>query len=147
MKLANAQTPPPLARPALFPATLVYAALITVCTTAQLFTLDQLYEHPLFTQPFGAALLPAMILTAIFSLPSILNLTISRLMRYCSLVLASMLPFLWTAFALYTQPAIDTLGLLGTHLHYASLNWAIVILGYLLAIVSLYALVPPRLKK
>lgn len=147
MKPIPSVAPQPLAKPKLYAFTLLYAGLVTLCVTAQLFSLDKMYEHPLFLQPIGAILLPAMILVAVFSLSSLLRLSSSRLMQLMSFICAALLPLLWLFFAFYTRFASNEVGLLGTHVAYSGVTWGIALLAIIFAYGSVLALGRPRLIK
>ena len=147
MRLAKPQQPEPLSRPKLYPFTLMYALLISICVTAQLFTIDKLFDHPHFQTPFGIIILPLMVLIAVFSLPSILQLSTSRLMNLLSFLCAVTLPVVWFCFALYIQPIEREVGLLGTHLTGSFMTWLIVLSAFLLGFLNFRALGAPRLKK
>lgn len=147
MKKVQPEQPEALARPRLYPATLCYAALISVGATAQLFTIDKILEHPHLQTSLGQIVLPLMVLVAIFSLPAVLRLATSRLMNLCSFLCAAALPITWLLFALYTQPIANDIGLLGTHLANPLATWLMTVAAVVLGFLNFLALGIPRLKK
>lgn len=147
MKKITPEQPPKLARPKLYAFTLLYALLITTCVVAQLFAIDKMMEHELFASPGSILFLTLMVFMAVFSLPYVLRLATSQLMRMCSLVCASLLPIMWLAFAIYTQPASREIGLLGVYFAHPIITLLLVCAAAVLGLLTFLALGAPRLKK
>lgn len=97
---------------------LAYAAFIALVVVAQLYSFDVMTEQ--FTSLAGRTLLICMVVSAVFSLPYILQLRTPVAIRTVSCALTVLLPFFWLAYSIATTPLAD-IGMLGT---VVSQNWA-----------------------
>jgi hypothetical protein len=115
--------------PALLPRTdasrkisLLYAGILIVMATAQLFTFEEFVEYvQLLGLPLGEgltyALVPLLIISEVFALPFLLTMRISPAFRYFSMFLGWLAALLWillTFFILGMNADVETVGFLGT---------------------------------
>ena len=99
----------------------VYAAVLTVMVLAQLFAFEKLV--PLFQGmafPGGAGtgslLICLIVFYEVFSVPFLLRMPLSPLMRWVSMVFSLLVPLMWLGVALWTMndSVVANAGILGT---------------------------------
>lgn len=123
MKLAHPTSAPKLRQPKLYPVAVIFAACITVVTVALLFFLDKILEYVTLEGAGGVGGMVVVIATAtagVFSLPYLLRIPVSPLMRLVSclamfgVVAGVMLGAWWVRLNVVTPYA--TAGLMGAYI-------------------------------
>lgn len=98
-----------------------YAGVLTVMTLAQLFAFEKLV--PLFQgmafpggEGTGSLIICLIVFYEVFSVPFLLRMPLSPLMRWVSMVLGLLVPLMWLGVALWTMndSAVTNAGILGT---------------------------------
>jgi len=100
---------------------ILYAALLVTFAVAQLFTFDEFIELvPNFQPPLGDALVyaiaPLIVTVEVFALPFLLGMALSPAFRWLSMACGWLAAGLWvgiSAWVVFTQPAVETIGFLG----------------------------------
>lgn len=99
MKKVRAVPAPDLRRPALYPVVLGYVAITVVVTTLLLFKSDdlisQIIRYEVGGGRFGAAVAVLVAAAGVLSLPYLLRMQVSPLMRIVSFVASFVAPFGW----------------------------------------------------
>lgn len=136
---------------------LFYAGVLVVFVVTQLFTFDTFIELiPAFNLPLGPmmtfALAPLLVASELFAIPFLLRMQLSVAFRWLSMMLGWLVAGIWigiTAWVAGTEPAVATIGFLGTLVDLVPGWWAVFIsfaLG-ILAIWSSWGLWPGLRKK
>jgi hypothetical protein len=111
MKLAEPTSAPKLHQPKLYPVVVAFAAVVTVATVALLFFLDKILEAVVQRGSGGAAETIVVLLTAaagVFSLPYLLRMHVSPLMRIASCMALFTAVVGWILAAWWARLAVGT---------------------------------------
>lgn len=89
----------------LYPAALVYAFIIIICTLGQLFRFDKLLgaaiAEPLFTGRMDVFFWCLLAIVQVVALVYLLRIKVSLLMRYVGLVCSLLVPIFWTVIVIW----------------------------------------------
>jgi hypothetical protein len=155
MSILAKVTPAPKARSEnVIKISIFYAGILTVFIVTQLFTFDAFIELiPSYNLPVSEtlayALAPIIVASELFALPFLLRMNLSVAFRWVSMVLGWLVPVLWlliSAWVVMTQPAVESIGFLGTLVELVPGWWAVLVsfaLG-ILAAWSAWGLWPGR---
>lgn len=114
---------------------LFYAGVLVVFVVTQLFTFDTFIELvPAFNLPLGPmmtfAVAPLLVASELFAIPFLLRMQLSVAFRWLSMMLGLLVSVMWvgiTAWIAVTQPAVSTVGFLGTLFDLVPGWWAVFI--------------------
>lgn len=130
----------------------VYAAILVVMALGQLFAFEKfiplLQEYHLVGGNGTATLAAALIaILEVFSLPFLLRMPLSPLMRWCSLVCSVLVPIAWLGLSIvaFIHGGLDNGGIVGTKVHVsATLQLLLSVILGALAAWSVWGLMPSR---
>jgi hypothetical protein len=114
---------------------LLYAGVLVVMAVAQLFTFDGFIELVAsFNLPFSetgdAVIAPLIIAFEVFAIPFLLRMRLSQAFRWLSMLCGWSVALLWAFISIWvvtTNPAVSTIGFLGTALTLIPGWWAVCI--------------------
>lgn len=112
---------------------LFYAVILTLMIVAQLFTFEAFIELIIsFNLPVSdvvvSAVAPVLVAYELFALPFLLRMTVSSAFRLLSIVCGWLVPAVWLAITVslaISQPAVETVGFLGTAVDLVPGWWAV----------------------
>jgi len=114
---------------------ILFAGLLVVFAVTQLFTFDEFIELiPALALPVGEvmtySLAPLIVVAEVFALPFLLGMAVSTAFRWLSMFFSWFVAAAWTFISfwvVFTQPAVETIGFLGTLVPLVPGTWAIFI--------------------
>ena len=122
-----------------------YGAIITFTVTAQLFSLDIIAALDPFKDFAGRLFLVGMIVASVFSLPYVLDIKVSQLMRLVAFAFAMIVPSLWLMYSIVTLETSEV-GIFGAYVTQGWIAFVWAIGGGLLAISTMLIRGVPKLK-
>jgi len=128
------------------PIALLYAGILVVFAVLQLFSFEefQLLIESFWLpggKPFAYFLSGFIVVAEVFALPFLLNMRVSTLMRYVSMVMGWLVSAMWLTISLWLQlttNVIDNIGFLGTHVSLTP-GWWTVLFSIALAMLAAWA--------